>query len=346
MTTGPTGQRAILQVHPTRRCNLRCHHCYTSSGPDATEAVELELLGAAVGEAAALGYGVLGVSGGEPLLYRPLPDLLAAAKDAGLATTVTTNGMPLSKAVASRLVGLVDLLAISLDGTPESHAAMRGHPRAFSAMAANLDHVRALGVPFGFIFTLTQHNLDELYWVLDFAETEGASLVQVHPLDQQGRATETLAGQSPDAIELGVAVLAATAEGASRSVAIQVDALWRDDLAAHPERFLGTGEVGPPVLGEWVHSLVIEASGRVVPLAHGFDRRLALGDLHQAPLSQLAAAWHEHRASAFAALCRRAFEALTAPDAPPVTYWYAALAGVVAALAEPEPVLLQIRPAR
>jgi MoaA/NifB/PqqE/SkfB family radical SAM enzyme len=346
MSTGPTGQRAILQVHPTRRCNLRCRHCYTSSGPDVTETVEIELLGAAVAEAAALGYGVLGVSGGEPLLYRPLPDLLAAARDAGLATTVTTNGMPLSPRVVARLAGLVDLLAISLDGTPESHAAMRAHPRAFSAMAANLDHVRAHGLPFGFIFTLTQHNLDELHWVLDFAEAEGASLVQVHPLDQQGRATETLAGKSPDAVELGVAVLAATAEAARRSVAVHVDALWRDDLAAHPGRFLGTGDVGPPELGDWVRSLVLEASGRVVPLAHGFDRRLELGNLHQAPLSELAAAWHEQRAPAFADVCRRAFDVLTRPDAPPVTYWYAALAEIVASLAGPAPVPVQVRAAR
>ena len=31
---GPTGKSRIVQIHPTRRCNLRCLHCYSSSGPE------------------------------------------------------------------------------------------------------------------------------------------------------------------------------------------------------------------------------------------------------------------------------------------------------------------------
>ncbi|MGH9244270.1 MAG: radical SAM protein [Acidimicrobiales bacterium] len=344
MTMGPTGERALIQIHPTRRCNLRCRHCYTSSGPEANDVLPPELLRAAAEEAAALGYGYLGVSGGEPLLYRPLPDVLEAAHDAGMRTAVTTNGMPLGRAAAARLAGLIDVLAISLDGTPASHVAMRGHPKAFSAMAANLDHVRTAGIPFGFIFTLTQHNLDELRWVLDFAEAEGAVMVQVHPLDQQGRATETMPAASPDSVELGMAVMAAEAEGTGRSVAVHVDAIWRDDLRAFPDRFLGSGIPGTTTLGEWVRPLVVEATGRVVPLAYGVDDRLALGNLHDAPLSELAGQWHAEQAPRFASLCARAFEALTRPVAPAVTYWYAATARLVEAFLDAEPTSVSVRP--
>jgi len=77
---GPTGIAPILQVHPTRRCNLACAHCYTTSGPHEAGQLPLALLCAAVDDAVTLGYGQLAVSGGEPLLYEALPALLQHAR--------------------------------------------------------------------------------------------------------------------------------------------------------------------------------------------------------------------------------------------------------------------------
>ena len=94
---GPAGQYPTLQVHPGRRCNLQCLHCYSDSGPAVSEQLNIDLLQAAVADAAAIGYKVMSVSGGEPLLYPALGQLLHAAHDAGLVTTVTTNGMLLEQ---------------------------------------------------------------------------------------------------------------------------------------------------------------------------------------------------------------------------------------------------------
>src|SRR5215210_8985899 len=115
---GPTGRHRIVQLHPTRRCNLRCLHCYSESGPDVREELSLELVCGLLEDAAAEGYTVAGFSGGEPLLYGPLAAALDQAHDCGLVTTVTTNGMPLTKARLAQLQGRADLLAISLDGVP------------------------------------------------------------------------------------------------------------------------------------------------------------------------------------------------------------------------------------
>ena len=43
------------------------------------------------------GYTVVSVSGGEPLMYRPLAELLEQAHACGALTTVTTNGMLLTE---------------------------------------------------------------------------------------------------------------------------------------------------------------------------------------------------------------------------------------------------------
>ena len=74
-----TRRQSVIQIHPTRHCNLQCLHCYSLSGPDAREAIDIATLTAAVTDAAAAGYEVVGVSGGEPLLYGELRALLAPA---------------------------------------------------------------------------------------------------------------------------------------------------------------------------------------------------------------------------------------------------------------------------
>src|SRR5437773_10048187 len=116
---GPTGDRfRILQVHPTRRCNLRCLHCYSTSGPEHRDALALAVLRDAVRDAAAEGFNVASFSGGEPLMYSELPQLLDAAHECGLLTAAVTNGMLLGRRRLEELRGRLDLVAIRLDGVP------------------------------------------------------------------------------------------------------------------------------------------------------------------------------------------------------------------------------------
>src|SRR5438132_6587334 len=116
---GPTGVARIVQIHPTRRCNLECLHCYSSSGPKERDELGADLLRQAITDAKAEGYTVASFSGGEPLLYKPLGELLLHAREYGLFTTVTTNGMLLDERHLGMLQGVLNLLAISLDGVPE-----------------------------------------------------------------------------------------------------------------------------------------------------------------------------------------------------------------------------------
>ena len=81
---GPTGIAPVLHVHPSRRCNIACAHCYSSSGPNVREEFHLELLSNCLDDAVGLGYRQLAVSGGEPLLYRQLPELLDCARGLGM----------------------------------------------------------------------------------------------------------------------------------------------------------------------------------------------------------------------------------------------------------------------
>jgi MoaA/NifB/PqqE/SkfB family radical SAM enzyme len=326
----PTGCSRILQVHPTRRCNLQCLHCYSLSGPKETDELDVSLLLKALEDASQAGYGVASFSGGEPLMYKGLPTLLHQAHSLGMVTTVTTNGMLLDEARLETLRGAADLIAISLDGKPESHNIMRASKRAFSGMVSRLEGLRASEIPFGFIFTLTQYNLDELEWVADFALEQGAKLLQIHPLEDVGRARVEIPGERPDAIESAYAIIEAVRlkENLSDRMYVQVDLLDREFMESEPARVFADElpeEFESFAFADLVSPLVIEPDGAAVPIQYGFARQYALGNLHEAPLAELMTRWRRDQLLNFRALCRRLFQKTAVPTDLPFFNWYEAL---------------------
>jgi hypothetical protein len=69
---------------------------------------------------------------------------------------------------------------------------------AFAAMRRRLPLLRASEIPFVFIFTLTRNNLHELTGAARFAIDEGDVSLQVHPLEEVGRAAALLRGSRLD----------------------------------------------------------------------------------------------------------------------------------------------------
>jgi MoaA/NifB/PqqE/SkfB family radical SAM enzyme len=319
-------------VHPTRQCNLRCRHCYSLSSPQERGALDAALICDALSDASQQGYDVASFSGGEPLMYKPLADVLDHAHQCGMTTTVTTNGMLLDKRWLKNLTGRADLIAISLDGVPESHDVIRGSKRAFSQMANKLASLRDSGIPFGFIFTLTQYNLDELDWVAAFALEQGARLLQIHPLEDVGRAREEMAGEHPDEVESAYAMLEVQKlkDAIGEQMHVHIDLIDREYLKTDPAKVFAD-ELSPAELAaaiancsfaDLVSPLVIEADGHVVPIEYGFARDYALGDLHTARLSELMNQWRETKLGSFRALCRRVFQATTTATTLPFFNWY------------------------
>jgi len=317
----PAGGTRVLQVHPTRRCNLACEHCYSSSGPHAQGELALSLLLPCVEDAARLGYTQLAVSGGEPLLYRGLAKLLAHARSVGMKTTMTTNGMLATYHRFGPIAPLVDVLAVSIDGRPGEHDRIRGKAGAFDRTVENLEVLRDTGVAFGFIFTLTQHNVDSLEFVVRLAAEQGAKSVQVHPLTLHGRAAARMPDSHPDSIELVAALCEAARLAGEVDVAMHVDALTREQVLAYRDRLVPSQPVRE--LAEVAPILVVEADSTVVPLTHEVSRHLALGRLDEAPLPLLAREWiAAGRAARLAAACDETWKALSEQPGASAVYWY------------------------
>ena len=324
--SGPV-REPILQIHPSLWCNLRCKHCYSESGPQIRTQLDPEQVCAVISDAAAMGYKVVSVSGGEPFLYKALPTVLRHAKSLGLRTTVTTNGYFLQERRLSELTGLVDVLAISLDGPPETHNQIRGSSQAFERMQAGLENVRKAGINFGFIHTATRNNWDQLLWVGEFASTQGAKLLQIHPLELAGRATQEMTEHSVDDSLLAKIYLLAFALTAryGDSMRVQCDLMHREHAISNPELIYAStswaddaGKSPSQSLG----LIVLEPDGTVVPLSYGFSRKYALCNIKNKTLKESWQDFARERHAEFRLLCREVFDFVSQPDGPELFNWH------------------------
>ncbi|ASJ73605.1 radical SAM/SPASM domain-containing protein [Granulosicoccus antarcticus] len=292
---GPTGKTRIVQIHPTRKCNLSCKHCYSSSSPQESESLEPAVLKDALDDLADEGYDWVSFSGGEPLVYEPLAELLSHAKGIQMQTSLVSNGMLLTGARLDAIENDINALVMSLDGKPDSHNTMRNSSRAFETMERNLSQLRRRGISFGFLFTLTQNNLDELPWVVEFCLKSGASGLMIHPLENTGNATTQLSGKAPDTIESTHAWL--LVEHLKKKLGgrlnIQLDLIHTSAFEQSPDQFF-LGDYATPLQGrlaELLSVLVIEPDGEVVPLQYGFPREYSLGNLRDCRISDMVSGW-------------------------------------------------------
>ncbi|HTR03432.1 MAG TPA: radical SAM protein [Thermoanaerobaculia bacterium] len=181
----------FVQLRVTNLCNLRCKMCgqwgdtgifRAQSAPDAGDgALERERIAELIGARRQLAMAdyvrlldeiapfdpIVSLFGGEPLLYPDILPLVREVKARGLTCTVITNGGRL-EALARELVEAgIDSIAVSIDGPPDRHNAIRGRADSFEKAAAGIRAVarwqKELGkaVPFQMaILPVTELNVD------------------------------------------------------------------------------------------------------------------------------------------------------------------------------------------
>lgn len=270
----------ILQLHVTRHCNLACSHCYSSSGPREKGGLPFDRLPELFATALDEGYGVLSLSGGEPLMDPRLFEQIDLARSVGLRVNVVTNGGLVREREAEQLAARTNIVAVSLDGPPEVHNALRGSPLAFAHAVRGIGRLRAAGARVAIIHTARAASLPHLRWLVRFAGELGAEALQLHPLEPTGRARLTLGREFRQAdLATRLALLAAVVGRDEPGPPIHVDVLPLGDLPRAP----ATLEPGAP-LAAIIDQLIVEPDGALSPWTYGIDRRLALGDLRREPL--------------------------------------------------------------
>ena len=185
-------KRPVVVWNATRRCNLKCVHCYAHAKDRSFDNELTTQEGKSlIDDLAAFGVPVLLFSGGEPLVRKDLPELAAYAVEKGMRAVVSTNGTLITQETAQELkeIGL-SYVGISLDGMEEINDRFRGVKGAFNDALEGIKNCQAAGIKVGLRFTINRFNVNEVPHIFDLLERMNIPRVCFYHLVYAGRGSK------------------------------------------------------------------------------------------------------------------------------------------------------------
>lgn len=185
-------KRPVVVWNVTRRCNLKCVHCYAHAKniffDNELSTIEGKNL---IDDLAGFGVPVILFSGGEPLVRKDLPELAAYAVQKGMRSVISTNGTLITPQVARTLkdIGL-SYVGISLDGMEEINDRFRGVKGAFSSALKGIENCKKAGIKVGLRFTINKSNAGQIPEIFTLLEAMDIPRVCFYHLVYAGRGSE------------------------------------------------------------------------------------------------------------------------------------------------------------
>ncbi len=190
----PVSPPYLISWNLTKRCNLKCGHCYLDSTElDGKTDISTEKAYEIIDSIASLSPGaMLILTGGEPLLRPDIFNLAARAADSGLTPVLGTNGTLIDSVMAEQIkASKIKGVGLSLDSaTPLFHDSFRALDGAWAKTlkAAELLHARSMD--FQLQFTVMRENMQELQAVIELAIATKARAVNIFFLVCTGRGSD------------------------------------------------------------------------------------------------------------------------------------------------------------
>ena len=201
----------IISWNITRRCNLKCAHCYLpatfrsdadSSAHGPCELTTEESLSLIDEIALANKEAMLILSGGEPLLRSDVYELAEYASRKGMMVVIGTNGYFIDTDTARKLKEKgVSGVSISLDSVnPEIHDWIRLVPGSWDRAVKAIEICKRADLSVQMNTVVTNNNYDEIPELIQFARSIGVKVFSPFFLVCTGKGEE-LTDISPDQYE-------------------------------------------------------------------------------------------------------------------------------------------------
>lgn len=163
-------ETVFLEV--TKKCNLRCKHCFNNSGQLAENEMTLEEIRKLIDNFAEIGVFTVKITGGEPFSRKDIFDILSYLDSKSINYIVFTNGTNISAGDMVKIKNLRCLLKIrvSIDGNRETNDAIRG-TGSFDKAIETVKQFKKNSIPCEINYTITKAN----YMQLEDLESELAT---------------------------------------------------------------------------------------------------------------------------------------------------------------------------
>lgn len=237
----PQAPLALL-AELTHRCPLRCPYC---SNPvelaKASEELSTEEWARALREAAELGCLQVHLSGGEPTARRDLPEIVAAARAAGLYTNLITAGVTLDAGKLAQLVAAgLDHVQLSVqDAEAEGAERIGGFRGAHAKKREAARLVKEAGLPLTVNAVVHRQNLHNLPALIELAREWGAGRVEVAHVQYYGWALANRAALLPTRAMLEEATLVVDRARERLKGQLVIDYVVPDYHAVRPKACMG-----------------------------------------------------------------------------------------------------------
>ncbi len=180
----------------TRRCNLRCIHCRSSSEEEVKGHPDLPTEKAyyVLEQIGKYAKPVVVLSGGEPLLRPDIFDIAAYGTKLGLRMCMATNGTLVTDDVCIKIKESgIKIVSLSLDGaSAEVHDNFRQQPGAFEGTIKAAELFRKHGIEFIINSSFTKRNQEEIPKVYKMAKELGATAWYMFMIVPTGRGEEIM----------------------------------------------------------------------------------------------------------------------------------------------------------
>lgn len=185
-------KKPVVVWNITRRCNLKCVHCYSASEninyPNELSTDEGKNL---IDDLSSFEVPVLLFSGGEPLTRKDLYELASYAVSKRIRAVVSTNGTLITEKVAENLKKInLSYVGISLDGVGSTNDTFRGKKGAFQKALQGLNNCQKVGLKVGLRFTIHKKNYKQIPEIFKLLEKENIPRVCFYHLVYAGRGSE------------------------------------------------------------------------------------------------------------------------------------------------------------
>ena len=173
----------------TYSCNLKCQHCMSNTNINSFLGMNYEKICKIFDELKEIGTGSIYITGGEPLLYYAIDQVLEYAFKLGFEVRLASNGIEVPKHIEA-IKKYVCEVSLSLDAIGNRYDEIRGNPNLFENLDNAISLLQSNNIPCVISTVVSAANCFDIESVVKYVKMRGLNQLSISvmvPIDENSR---------------------------------------------------------------------------------------------------------------------------------------------------------------